>query len=322
MTLQQPFTYKYKPKNLKDFHYDDEVINVIETFIDMSSLSLLLVGNSGSGKSSLIQSIIRKYYGFDISIMHDNILSINTLKEQGISYYRNEVKVFCQTASIIYGKKKIVLLDDLDVINEQSQQVFRNCIDKYSDNVAFIASCCNTQKVIDSIQSRMNIIKLKSPNMNQLKKIAEKIILHENIELRKKEVLDFICKVCNGSVRILVNYLEKFKLLDQTITLELASHACTNISYSELDKYTDFCQSNDLLKAIDVIDSLTIKGYAVTDILDSYFTYIKITDKIVEDKKYAIVPLLCKYITVFHDVHEDDIELKFFTNELITILTK
>ena len=174
MTLQQPFTYKYQPKKLKDFHYDDEVINVIETFIDMKSLCLLLVGNSGSGKSSLIQSIIRKYYGFDISMTHDNILSINTLKEQGISYYRNEVKVFCQTASIIYGKKKIVLLDDLDVINEQSQQVFRNCIDKYSENVAFISSCCNTQKVIDSIQSRMNIIKLKAPNIIQLKKLPKK----------------------------------------------------------------------------------------------------------------------------------------------------
>ena len=104
--------------------------------------------------------------------------------------------------------------------------------------------------------------------------------------------------------------------------MDLASQACTNISYSELDKYTDFCQESKLLDAICVIDSLTEKGYAVTDILDSYFTYVKTTDKLVEDKKYAVVPLLCKYITVFHDVHEDDIELKFFTNELITILTK
>ena len=30
--------------------------------------------------------------------------------------------------------------DDVDIINEQSQQVFRNCIDKYSHNVNFIAS--------------------------------------------------------------------------------------------------------------------------------------------------------------------------------------
>ena len=90
---------------------------------------------------------------------NDNVLHINSLKEQGIHYYRNEVKIFCQTASSFINKKKIVVLDDLDLINEQSQQVFRNCIDKYSHNVHFLSSCNNTQKVIDSIQSRKIIIK-------------------------------------------------------------------------------------------------------------------------------------------------------------------
>ena len=62
---------------------------------------------------------------------------------------------------MISGKKKFIVLDDIDTINEQSQQVFRNCIDKYSHNVNFIASCCNTQKVVESIQSRITLIKLK-----------------------------------------------------------------------------------------------------------------------------------------------------------------
>ena len=90
----------------------------------------------------------------------DDILVINSLKEQGIQYYRTEVKTFCQTRCSIQGKKKIVILDDIDNINEQSQQVFRNCIDKYSNNVHFISSCSNIQKVIDSLQSRKIIIKL------------------------------------------------------------------------------------------------------------------------------------------------------------------
>ena len=88
-------------------------------------------------------------------------MTINSLKEQGIQYYRTDVKTFCQTRCSIPGKKKIVILDDIDNINEQSQQVFRNCIDKYNNNVHFISSCSNVQKVIDTLQSRMIIIKLK-----------------------------------------------------------------------------------------------------------------------------------------------------------------
>ena len=161
---------------------------------------------------------------------------INTLKEQGISYYRNEVRVFCQTSSCIDGKRKILVLDDIDVINEQSQQVFRNCIDKYSNNVCFIASCCNTQKVIDSLQSRMDIIKIKPHTRNELTAIANNIATNENIHFSEDD--NFITKVCNGSVRILVNYLEKFKLIDQPIDIDLASRLCTNISFNELTNYT------------------------------------------------------------------------------------
>jgi hypothetical protein len=33
------------------------------------------------------------------------------------------------------------------------------------------------------------------------------------------------------------------------------------------------------------------------------------------------LPFLCKYITIFHKVHEDVIELAFFTNSLINELS-
>jgi hypothetical protein len=36
---------------------------------------------------------------------------VNSLKEQGISYHRNELKTFCQTYSTIPGRK-VVIIDD------------------------------------------------------------------------------------------------------------------------------------------------------------------------------------------------------------------
>ena len=317
--MLEHFTSKYQPKLLTDFTINEELIDIIKTLTAMDNLNILFIGNSGSGRSSLIQAIIREYYGEDVTLNHDNILTINTLKEQGISYYRSEVKIFCQTSSLIKDKKKILVLDDIDIINEQSQQVFRNCIDKYSSNVVFLASCSNSQKVIDSIQSRMNVLNIKSPNVSQLKSIADKIIQNENINL-DADVVSFIVKVCNGSIRILINYLEKFKLLNTKIDFDLANKVCTNISFIELEKYTTFCKNNDLINALKLINSLIIKGYSVTDILDSYFTFVKITETLEEEKKYQIIPLLCKYIAIFHDIHEDEIELAFFTNNLITLL--
>jgi hypothetical protein len=53
------------------------------------------------------------------------------------------------------------------------------------------------------------------------------------------------------------------------------------------------------------------------DILDNYFLFVKTTACLSEDEKYMIVPFICKYITVFHNIHEDEIELALFTNNLI-----
>ena len=90
--MKTPFTKKYQPKNLRDFHYDEDLTILLKGLMDMDRLNLLLIGNSGSGKTSTLQAIIREYYGPNADI-GDNILSINSLQEQGISYYRNEVKM-------------------------------------------------------------------------------------------------------------------------------------------------------------------------------------------------------------------------------------
>ena len=58
------------------------------------------------------------------------------------------------------------------------------------------------------------------------------------------------------------------------------------------------------------------------DILDNYFLFIKHTISLTEDEKYKIIPYICKYITIFHNIHEDEIELSFFTNNLIQIFKK
>ena len=141
----------------------------MRSLINMDNLNVLFIGNNGCGKTTIIDSTIREYYGTD-SIPYENVLYINNLQEQGVQYYRTELRTFCQTASQIPNKKKFIIMDDIDLINSQSQQVFRNCIDKFSHNVHFISSCSNTQKVIDSIQSRCILIKIKPISKINLKK--------------------------------------------------------------------------------------------------------------------------------------------------------
>ena len=37
-----------------------------------------------------------------------------------------------------------------------------------------------------------------------------------------------------------------------------------------------------------------------------------------EDDKYKCITIICRYISLFHTLHENDIELIFFTHELLS----
>jgi DNA polymerase III delta prime subunit len=315
------FVHKYQPLYFKDFESDNNVIKILNTFILLDNINILLIGDTASGKTSILNALIREYYKGNISKDYEeNVLYINSLKEQGINYYRTDMKTFCQTCSNVKNKKKIVVLDDIDMINEQSQQVFRNCIDKYSHNVHFISSCSNIQKVIESLQSRLNIIRIKPLNKENLYKIIQYIQTEENIDI-DEDAKDFIVNISNNTMKILINYMEKFKLLNQKITLPLAIQLCSNISFLTFEEYTNLVLNNRLQEALILIYDIYNKGYSVMDILDNYFVFIKTTLILSDEQKYCIIPCICKYITIFHNIHEDDIELSLFTNNLIKVLS-
>jgi DNA polymerase III delta prime subunit len=317
MGLQERlFIHKYHPVYFDDFGMDKDIQQILQTLIQMDNLNILFSGDMASGKTSILNALIREYYRDSSKDYGENVLYINSLKEQGINYYRTDVKTFCQTCSVIKNKKKIVVLDDIDFINEQSQQVFRNCIDKFSHNVHFISSCSNIQKVIESLQSRFTIIKIKPLKRENITALLNKIKARENIVI-DPDAEEFIVNVSNHTVKLLINYMEKFKLIDERITLPLAHLLCSNISFCSFEEYTKLVKEKNLEAAIRLIYEIYDKGYSVMDILDNYFLFLKKTDLLSEDEKYNIIPYICKYITVFHDIHEDEIELALFTNNLI-----
>jgi len=310
------FINKFKPIFLKDFESCVDLIRAIKTLMSLDILNILLVGNSGSGKTVMLDAIIREYYS-DMSTNTENILHINSLKEQGVQYYRGEVKTFCQTRCSIKHRKKIIVLDDIDMIPEQSQQIFRNCMDKYSNNVHFISSCSNTQKVIESLQSRFTLMQIHNLEISDISKILTRIKASEGIRL-DSDAEEYILNICNKSVKILINYMEKCKLLNCTITIEIAMQLCTDISTIWFEEFTQNILSKNLRESIQNLYDIHDKGYSVIDILDNYFIFVKSTAILTEEFKYKFIPIICKYITIFNNIHEEEIELALFSNNLIS----
>jgi len=322
----QTFVAKYRPYFINDFHTNEQFKKVLHSLIEIDDVNILVTGSTNSGKTSMLYAIIRDYYNLEKyqSFPENNIMFINSLKEQGINYYRNEMRTFSQSKCSIHGKKKLVIVDDLDLINDQSQQVFRNYIDKYKSNINFVSVCSNVHKVIESIQSRIHILRLDPPNRSMVEKLTDNIINSENLQLTE-EARKYILEFSNYSIREVITHLEKIKIISTDVDRKIDANDCkkiiSNISYQYFEDYISFLRNNQLSEAIHILYTVYDYGYSVIDILDLFYAFVKTSLLLSENEKYLLLPCLCKYIAYFHTLHEDTIEIVLFTNNIKPIFT-
>jgi len=295
---------------------------VLKTLIDMDDMNVLLVGGFNSGKTAMLYALAREYYYSSVGsapLSENNVLFINNLKEQGIQFFRNDMKTFCQTHCSIPGKKKVILIDDMDSINKQSQQVFRNYIDKHKQHVCVIASCSNLQKVVESLQSRLHIVRIQPPTKRKIESMMNKIITKEAIAV-DRGCREYLLERSNDNICNVINNLEKLAIYGRDgviLSRDVCEKLCSTISFHQFELYLGALIRGDLREATRIIYALYDYGYSVIDILEYFFEFVKTTRLIGEDAKYKIVPNICDSISVFHNTHENCIELAIFTNKVM-----
>lgn len=290
------YIYKYEPKTIDEFEINKSI---------MDFTNLLLIGGERTGKTTLANILIR-------DVPSDKLLYINSLKEQGIQYYRNDVKFFCQTTTT----NKVIVIDGMDELSEQSQQIFLNYIDKYT-SISFIATCSTPQKIIESMYSRFMIMKLNPPSETFIRNLIQRVILQEGIQI-DKEAITYLMSISNNSIRTILNYLEKYKIINMPITKDYIEQTITDIHFQVFESYTTAILGRHTNEAVKIITQLYTDGYSIMDILDAYYEFVK-KKSIDSHFKYKLIKVICKYIIIFNNIHEHHIELLFFVEDCINI---
>lgn len=314
---------KYKPSKFKDFIIDKSLENLLLTFIETNNINLLIKGDHGTGKTTLIDIILNNYYKeeykcekYKQQIEQNNIYKINSLNEQGVNFFRKFIKSFCQTMSIVPRKKKFVIIDEIDILNKNNQQILRSCIDKYGHKIHFISSCVNIQNVLDNIQSRQIIINLPIISKQQLTELFKNIIYKENIDINQDN-LQKIMRISNFNINNIFNNIQKLCLLKKDITSHNIDNICTNINFGIYTQYLEYVKNRDIVNSVKLLNFVHDNGFSVNDILETFFDFIKYTTIVDDNKKFIILKLISEYIVNFYTIHEEQGELFLFTQDLI-----
>jgi len=318
--MNNTFFDNYKPTNLSDINLNNETIELINIYLKNNKMLFLIHGPSLSGKTSLINILLKEYY--NSSNYNDNIIYINLLKEQGINYFRNEIKNFCQIHNSSNIKQKSIIIDDFDSLNELTQKILITYINKYN-NINFILSCSDLNKIVPSTRYLLEIIRIEHLDTMFLEKILNKVIKKTNMVLEeniKKKLLDDYNKnipfFMNKVLEINIIFINSNYIIEEKNYDFLDNNILINI-----DNYLNLCKNNKVKEAKKLILELHNIGLSVTDILDNIIYYVKnINKNLNEEYRFKIIKLITNYINIFNNLHEDKIELLFLTNNIIKIL--
>lgn len=181
---------KYRPQRIEDLILPDEYLKKFKTMLENPKNILLVSSNPGLGKTSTANAIVRE------SGMES--LYINASLESSIDVLRGKVKQFAYTSSFD-GRKKIVVYDEFDGFSDQAFSGLRSCIEEFSSNCLFIATCNYLNKIPEPIVNRFEVYdfdKIFEYNKNIIfKKIVVKLIQilqNEKIEFNQEDIVKLV----------------------------------------------------------------------------------------------------------------------------------
>ena len=313
---------KYKPEKIEDCYFDANTIKILQNFIANNNYNFIVQGESGCGKSSIINIIINRFYNSNKFLINSNVCYITILKDQGVNFYKNDIKLFINNYTN-NGYKKFIIIEDVELFSEAIQLNFVELVKNYKSNIYFLLSTSNVLKINANLYEMLDIIEFKKIDEQFLYVILNNILNKEKLII-ENSIQKYIIALSNNSINNLINNIEKLKLLynnfnclEDLLQLDIVS----DIIINDFDILVHKCTNNTLSEALDYILNLIDKGYSIIDILENFLYYIKHNNNtLCEEKKFLIIKNIIKYINNYFTIEEDNIEIIFFVNNLYKIL--
>lgn len=317
------FGDRYRPRTLDDVPLSTAARDTFRALSRINCLDVVLNGVPGCGKTTLAHILVNEYFE-QAPIPPQQVIYINSLHDQGIRFYRTELKQFCRTVSSVPGKKKLVVLDDLDTVSEHMQQILQSYVSDFSNTVSFILVCSNLQKVTDAIQSRSNVVRVAPPTDTDVARLVQRVSSAENMDL-SAEVQRAIVAISGRSMKSALNCLEKIYLgapkPSSAFSVAECNLLCSDITDDQFAQYMAKVRDGSVCCAVNMLFGMYDRGFSVVDILDCMYQSIVARTDETDEAKYAILTVICEYMAVFYNIHEHKIELALFTHKLHTVLT-
>ena len=299
--LQSIWVEKYRPTKLADMVLSDTLRAFVEECRRKQEIpNLLLVGNAGTGKTTLAKVIVNE-------ILDAQYLYINASEKNGIDEVRTSILTFAQTKSLD-GKLKVIFLDEFDNFTDAGQRALRNVMEEYAGNTRFILTGNYLHRIIQPIQSRCQVFTDFTPPIKEYAKRIVYILQQENVKVAADQIdrIKEVIRYYYPDLRRIINYIQR-SVIDSTLNLQVTIN---NEGFAQ-DILEKLSSRDDLMSLRKfVIESEQVFGNDYPKLLKDLFNAVY-KSSLPEDKKR--LALLQVSESLYRSALVMDQEINFFS---------
>jgi replication factor C subunit 3/5 len=259
---------KYRPTMMDNVIYHNRTKKSISYFLKNKKLpNILLHGNAGLGKTSLITACLKEHYG---DLFQNNVKIINASEKRGVQTIRDEIIPYCKLKNVDDIDYRIVVLDEVDSMTYDAQTMLRGIIESYPNRIRFILICNYINKINIAMHSRLILYKFKQIDNHTLYDTIINISCNEHIRITKKAV-NLLIKYSKGDLRKIINILQSLHLQTAEKILINSDFLKKIILFPDNDNIHNIIhivKNNNLINSINIIKNIiTTNNFLLNDVI-------------------------------------------------------
>jgi DNA polymerase-3 subunit gamma/tau len=193
----------YRPSTFAEVRDQDHIVSVLEGAIAKGAIphALLFSGGRGTGKTTLARIFARA-----IGTSEVDIYEMDAASNRGIDDIR-ELKEAVYTLPY-ESAKKVYIIDEVHMLTKEAFNALLKTLEEPPAHVVFILATTEEDKLLDTILSRCQVFRFRSPARSVLKETVLDIAQREGFTL-EPEAADLIAIAADGSFRDALGVLQK-----------------------------------------------------------------------------------------------------------------
>lgn len=194
---------KYRPKTFKEVKDQDHIITVLEGAIKKGTIphALLFSGTRGTGKTTLA-----RIFAEAIGTSSVDLYEIDAASNRGVDDIR-DLREAVHTLPY-ESKHKVYIIDEVHMLTKEAFNALLKTLEEPPAHVVFILATTEEDRLLDTIRSRCQVFRFKSPSRAVLKDTAIEVAKKEGMKLTP-EAAELIAIAADGSFRDALGVTQK-----------------------------------------------------------------------------------------------------------------